>query len=245
MSHSAEDIADHTPYAGEKSGWRIPLLVCGIVAGPLFFAIFLIAGALRPDYDPLRHPVSSLELGPTGWVQSLNFILTGTLVVLFGIGIRSTVRKLGGGRTVPILFMLVGAGLIGAGLFAPDPLSGYPPGTPPRRCFALTAPGVARPLLNAGVHRIARGLHHLVSALSEAPQNRLGDLLRPLGRNDDHLVRDVQHRICAGITIDTNRWPVTAPHARGGLPLDGTAWIVEFDDTNQSLKACSSISKGP
>jgi hypothetical membrane protein len=142
MSHSAEDIADHTPYAGEKSGWRIPLLVCGIVAGPLFFAIFLIAGALRPDYDPLRHPVSSLELGPTGWVQSLNFILTGTLVVLFGIGIRSTVRKLGGGRTVPILFMLVGAGLIGAGLFAPDPLSGYPPGTPP----AAVSPSLHRVL---------------------------------------------------------------------------------------------------
>jgi hypothetical membrane protein len=112
------------------------------VAGPLFFAIFLIAGALRPDYDPLRHPVSSLELGPTGWVQSLNFILTGTLVVLFGIGIRSTVRKLGGGRTVPILFMLVGAGLIGAGLFAPDPLSGYPPGTPP----AAVSPSLQRVL---------------------------------------------------------------------------------------------------
>ena len=142
MSHSAEDIADQTPYAGEKSGWRIPLLVCGIVAGPLFFAIFLIAGALRPDYDPLRHPVSSLELGPTGWVQSINFILTGSLVVLFGIGIHSTVRKLGGGRTVPILFMLVGAGLIGAGLFAPDPLSGYPPGTPP----AAVSPSLHRVL---------------------------------------------------------------------------------------------------
>lgn len=142
MSHSAEDIADHTPYAGEKSGWRIPLLVCGIVAEPLFFAIFLIAGALRPDYDPLRHPVSSLEFGPTGWVQSINFILTGPLVVLFGIGIRSTVRKLGGGRTVPILFMLVGAGLIGAGVFAPDPLSGYPPGTPP----AAVSPSLHRVL---------------------------------------------------------------------------------------------------
>lgn len=245
MSHSAEDIADHTPYAGEKSGWRIPLLVCGIVAGPLFFAIFLIAGALRPDYDPLRHPVSSLELGPTGWVQSLNFILTGTLVVLFGIGIRSTVRKLGGGRTVPILFMLVGAGLIGAGLFAPDPLSGYPPGTPP----AAVSPSLHRvlhdlfstPVFTA----LPAALHHLGSSLREAPQNRLGDLLRPFGRNDDHLVRDVQHRICAGITIDTNRWPVTTPHARVGLPLDGTAWAVEFDDTNQSLKFARPFRKGP
>ena len=47
------------------------------------------------------------------------------------MGVRSSVRALGGGRTVPILLIAVGSGLIGAGLFAPDPLSGYPPGTPP------------------------------------------------------------------------------------------------------------------
>ena len=108
------------------------------MAGPLFLAIFLTAGALRPDYDPLRHPVSSLEFGPGGWVQRLNFLLTGTLVTLFGLSVRSPVRKLGGGGTVPILFMAVGIGLIGAALFEPDPLSGYPLGTPPaaltRRC---------------------------------------------------------------------------------------------------------------
>ena len=131
MSHKAHHIADHKPCASENSGLRITLLVCGMVAGPLFFAIFLTAGAVRPDYDPLRHPVSSLEFGPDGWVQSLNFLLTGTLVTLFGLGIRSPVRKLGGGRTVPILFIAVGIGLIGAALFEPDPLSGYPPGTPP------------------------------------------------------------------------------------------------------------------
>jgi hypothetical protein len=60
------------------------LLACGIVAGPLFFAISSIAGALRPGYDPLRHPVSSLEFGPQGWMQAVNLLLTGTLVVFFG-----------------------------------------------------------------------------------------------------------------------------------------------------------------
>jgi hypothetical protein len=53
-----------------------------MVAGPLFFLVFTVAGLVRPDYDPLRHPVSSLEFGPTGWVQALNFIVTGTLVTL-------------------------------------------------------------------------------------------------------------------------------------------------------------------
>lgn len=110
---------------------RVNLLACGVLAGPVFFAIFLIAGALRPDYDALRHPVSSLEFGPQGWVQSVNFVLTGTLVTLFGLGVRPLVRRLGGGLTVTILLMAVGIGLIGAGFFSPDPLSGYPPGSPP------------------------------------------------------------------------------------------------------------------
>ena len=114
---------------------RQPAEPSAIIAGPLFFAIFLTADALRPDYDPLRHPVSSLEFGPGGWVQRLNFLLTGTFVTLFGLSVRSPVRKLGGGRTVPILFMAVGIGLIGAALFEPDPLSGYPLGTPPAALY--------------------------------------------------------------------------------------------------------------
>jgi Protein of unknown function (DUF998) len=71
-------------WAGQADWRSIALLACGVAAGPLFFTIFLTAGVLRPDYDPFRHPVSSLEFGPRGWVQSVNFILTGTLVTLFG-----------------------------------------------------------------------------------------------------------------------------------------------------------------
>ncbi len=123
------------------------LLGCGIAAGPVFFTIFSIAGALRPYYSPLRHPVSSLEFGPYGWIQSVNFLLTGVLVVLFGWGVRCTVRRLGGGWTVPVLLLVIGAGLIGAAVFVPDPLSGYPPGSPP------TAP-------DPSLHRV---LHDLFS----------------------------------------------------------------------------------
>jgi hypothetical protein len=133
--------------ARQEDRRNIALLACGVAAGPLFFTIFLTAGALRRYYDPLRHPVSSLEFGPQGWVQSVNFILTGTLVTLFGWGVRPLVRSLGGGRTVTVLLMAVGIGLVGAGFFDPDPLSGYPPGAPP------TA-------LNPSLHRI---LHDLFS----------------------------------------------------------------------------------
>jgi len=33
------------------------LFVCGVIAGPLFVLVFLIEGAMTPDYDPQRHPV--------------------------------------------------------------------------------------------------------------------------------------------------------------------------------------------
>lgn len=43
----------------------------GLLAGPIFVVSFLIQGVIRPGYDPLRHPVSALSLGPGGWVLPL------------------------------------------------------------------------------------------------------------------------------------------------------------------------------
>jgi Protein of unknown function (DUF998) len=45
------------------------LFVCGVIAGPLFVLVFLVEGAMTPEYDPLRHPVSSLALGSFGWIE--------------------------------------------------------------------------------------------------------------------------------------------------------------------------------
>ena len=125
---------------------RVNLLACGVLAGPVFFASFLIAGALRPDYDALRHPVSSLEFGPQGWVQSVNFVLTGTLVTLFGLGVRPLVRRLGGGLTVTILLMAVGIGLIGAGFFESRSVERLPAWLLRRPPPILYGPDSARPV---------------------------------------------------------------------------------------------------
>jgi hypothetical membrane protein len=113
------------------------LFVCGVIAGPLFVLVFLIEGAMTPDYDPLRHPVSSLALGPFGWTQTLNFIFVGILTLAFAVGLvrlRGARHKVGG-----ILVGLWGVGLIGAGAFLTDPVSGYPPGTPPTPVEATTS----------------------------------------------------------------------------------------------------------
>lgn len=106
------------------------LLWCGVVAGPLFVTVFLVAGALRPDYNPMRHPVSSLSLTASGWIQITNFVVAGLLMIAFAIGVRRVLRSVGGAGVKPWLVGAYGVGLLGSGVFITNPLGGYPPGTP-------------------------------------------------------------------------------------------------------------------
>ncbi|QVQ52990.1 DUF998 domain-containing protein [Spiractinospora alimapuensis] len=116
------------------------LLRCGLAAGPLFVTVFTVAGALRPDYSPVRHPVSSLALTGWGWVQVANFLLAGALLLALAVGMRRVGPRPVRGAT-PWLLGLGGVGLMGAGVFPGDPVSGYPPGTPDTLVY--TPPGVA------------------------------------------------------------------------------------------------------
>ncbi len=104
------------------------LLACGVIGPPLFIIAFLIEGATRADYNPLRHPVSSLSIGELGWMQQGNFFVTGLLIVLFSIGLRKALQPYKG--ATHIMLLLVGIGLIGAGFFTTDPIGGYPVNTP-------------------------------------------------------------------------------------------------------------------
>lgn len=106
------------------------LLWCGVVAGPLFVATFLLEGAIAPGYDPLRHPVSSLALSPSGWMQIGNFLVAGTLYLACAAGLARAPRATVGTRAGVLLVAAVAVGLLGSGVFITDPISGYPPGTP-------------------------------------------------------------------------------------------------------------------
>ncbi|HEY0508219.1 MAG TPA: DUF998 domain-containing protein [Blastococcus sp.] len=99
-----------------------------MVAGPVFFVVCLREGVSRVHYNPFRHPVSSLAIGHRGWVQTANFHLAGVLSLLFAVGLWST----GPSHWGAALIGLRGVGLLAAGAFRADPVSGYPPGTPGR-----------------------------------------------------------------------------------------------------------------
>ncbi len=102
-------------------------LACGVIGPLLFVSVFLIEGATRANYSALRQPISSLSIGESGWMQRVNFLITGLLLLVFALGLRRAAR---GTIWGPVLVGLVGIGLMGAGLFVADPFNGYPPGTP-------------------------------------------------------------------------------------------------------------------
>lgn len=103
------------------------LLRAGSVAGPLFLATSTIDGLFRTDYSLNRHPISSLALGPAGWVQTANFAVTGGLYLAGAEGLR---RSHEADSVVGLVAVTAAsAGIFLASLFTTDPVNGYPPGT--------------------------------------------------------------------------------------------------------------------
>lgn len=116
------------------------LLACGVVAGPLFTLAYVLAGITRAGYSSWRHPVSSLALGPNGWIQSASFVAAGVLLFAFTRGLDRAASRTATTQWGPRLMSAAAVVLVVAGLFVTDPVSGYPPGTPARPT-TLTARG--------------------------------------------------------------------------------------------------------
>jgi hypothetical protein len=101
------------------------LLLAGAVGGPLFVITFLLLGAWRAGYDPLRQPVSALAMGPLGWTQQANFIVTAAFMLAGAVGIHLALAPGPGCTWGPILIGVFAVGLFGAGVFVTD-LTGLP-----------------------------------------------------------------------------------------------------------------------
>lgn len=100
------------------------LLAYGIIAGPLYVGLSLGQALTHPGFDLTRHAWSLLGAGPWGWVQQVNLILTGAMVIAFAVGLARTIAS----RWAPRLISVFGVGTIVAGFCVADPVDGYPVG---------------------------------------------------------------------------------------------------------------------
>ncbi|MEU4690469.1 DUF998 domain-containing protein [Actinoplanes sp. NPDC023714] len=115
------------------------LLGCGIVAGPLFLAAGVIQGLTREGFDLTRNAISQLSLGDLGWIQVINFILTGALLIAGATGLRQALRDGPGATWAPRMVAVFGASFLVSAVFDADPGAGFPVGTP---AFAGAALGL-------------------------------------------------------------------------------------------------------
>ncbi len=93
----------------------------GILAPILFVVIFTVEGMLRSGYSALSMYISALSLGSRGWIQIVNFILFGLLLLVFtrGIAVRFAAGKTP--RAGIILLMIIAALILLSGPFMMDP----------------------------------------------------------------------------------------------------------------------------
>lgn len=105
-------------------------LLCGAIAGPLFILVVLVQDYTRAGVDPRTQALSLLSLGPLGWVQTANFVLTGVLDLCYALGLWRRLHPGRAGTWGPLLIGAYGFGLIVVGVFHTDPAYGYPPGVP-------------------------------------------------------------------------------------------------------------------
>ena len=105
-------------------------LTCGVAGTLLFPIVYLIEGTTRPGYNPWQQAISTLSLGPGGWIQQANFIVCGVSILWLAFVWRQILKGGVCATWYPIVRGIEGVALILVGIFSTDPGYGYPPGTP-------------------------------------------------------------------------------------------------------------------
>jgi hypothetical protein len=117
------------------------LLGYGVIAGPFYIAVWLIQAFTRTGFDLRRHPASLLSDGRLGWIQIINFLVTGAMVIAGAIGMQRALPHGRRSRWIAGLVALFGVGMIGAGISRADPSYGFPPGTAAGKAMTTTLHG--------------------------------------------------------------------------------------------------------
>ena len=97
----------------------------GMIGSALFVTVFTIEGLLRPGYDWRSTFISELSIGPRGWIQIVNFIVLGTLFLVFVRGVAAEFREGKASKAGPILLAIIGFSFLISGPFVTD-VAGIP-----------------------------------------------------------------------------------------------------------------------
>ena len=116
------DVEQHSrPPAGNDALERrsaLAALAAAGIAGPVMFAgVALVQSLLQAEHSLVADPISALAAGPSGWVQDVNFLVFGSLMIAYAIGLHLGVRPTRWGVVGLAFLVLSGVGLVWAGLF--------------------------------------------------------------------------------------------------------------------------------
>jgi hypothetical protein len=96
------------------AGWA------GMLGSSIFVIVFTVEGWLRPGYNWLSTYISELSIGPRGWIQILNFIILGTLFLVFTWGVAAEFREGKASKWGPILLAIIGFSFLVSGPLVTD-----------------------------------------------------------------------------------------------------------------------------
>jgi hypothetical protein len=125
-----EQTIERTVRCDTQSRVTKSLLGYGVLAGPFYVVVSLAQALTRDGFDLTRHQWSLLSTGSLGFIQIINFVLTGGMTIAGAVGLRRALSPGVASTWGPRLVGVFGASLVGAGIFRADPALGFPPGTP-------------------------------------------------------------------------------------------------------------------
>ncbi|HVG84620.1 MAG TPA: DUF998 domain-containing protein [Vicinamibacterales bacterium] len=102
------------------------LAIAGMVAPVWFITLVIVQGVLQPDYSHITLPISALAAWPAGWIQNLNFFVSGVLLAVFAIGLNGAIRPTRFGLIGIALLLACSVGLWIVGIFPWINVNGVP-----------------------------------------------------------------------------------------------------------------------
>lgn len=123
MKIRSADVAG--PISAPTGAPRTPrqkLLLASGFGGLTFATVYLLLGAIAPNYNPVRDTISALEFTSFSMLQRANFFLFGILLCAFAAGLRSELKSGWEALVIPSFQLLSGIAVIGDAIFIHEPL---------------------------------------------------------------------------------------------------------------------------